>query len=576
MPFDVDAARKAGYSEQEIVDYLGKQSGFDVEGALKSGYSNAEVLDFLSKNERPKKAAQPTSPASKTEIDPVIPFDMTEYMPPTEPKKSGMAWSDVAEQALQNAPSSLGGVLRDFGHAVMHPIETAENLGSLLNGIESKAVNAISGRKPGEELTGWQKFFGITDEDEKKADAVGNYLAERYGGSENIKRSIAADPAGVAADVAGLLMGGSGLTRSAAGVANLAGKAGAANALTNAARALGGSAVFIDPVARTAQLAGGTAKLAGKLIPDAFKVTPERIYQSALKPSTTLMPEERARILETGLKERIAPTQEGWDKLQGLQKEVGGKIGDIVEGRADLERAGKVAKTIDPEAIAGGTMDYLYRQLGDSPNRGNLLRRAENRLATFLDEYGADSMDTARAQRMKTRAQAEGEKDYGKNISTPEQEANKALAHELRVAIENNVPEVAPLNQRLGGLNALEKVMKPALGRTGNWDIVGLVPQAGTGSLGAYLGFGLGGPFGAALGGLAGTALGNTFRQASTKAKIAFALDSLRKAQKFGTSRPAIAAMMRAMRLLNTPMMRQALRSGAYTGGTMDALQNAR
>ena len=44
MGFDVEGARKAGYSESEIMDHLAKQSNFDVVGAKKSGYSDAEIL----------------------------------------------------------------------------------------------------------------------------------------------------------------------------------------------------------------------------------------------------------------------------------------------------------------------------------------------------------------------------------------------------------------------------------------------------------------------------------------------------------------------------------------------------
>lgn len=45
--FDIQGAKKAGYSDAEIADYLGKQSGFDVAGARKAGYSDAEILGHL-------------------------------------------------------------------------------------------------------------------------------------------------------------------------------------------------------------------------------------------------------------------------------------------------------------------------------------------------------------------------------------------------------------------------------------------------------------------------------------------------------------------------------------------------
>lgn len=47
MAFDLDGARKAGYSDDEIIDYLSKQNRFDASGALKSGYQKDEVINHL-------------------------------------------------------------------------------------------------------------------------------------------------------------------------------------------------------------------------------------------------------------------------------------------------------------------------------------------------------------------------------------------------------------------------------------------------------------------------------------------------------------------------------------------------
>jgi DnaJ-domain-containing protein 1 len=47
MPFDLEGARKAGYSDAEIADYLAQRSNFDIDGALKAGYSHREIADRL-------------------------------------------------------------------------------------------------------------------------------------------------------------------------------------------------------------------------------------------------------------------------------------------------------------------------------------------------------------------------------------------------------------------------------------------------------------------------------------------------------------------------------------------------
>lgn len=52
MKFDISAARSAGYSDDEIAEYLSQEKKFDLAGALGSGYTASEVVGFLS--EAPK------------------------------------------------------------------------------------------------------------------------------------------------------------------------------------------------------------------------------------------------------------------------------------------------------------------------------------------------------------------------------------------------------------------------------------------------------------------------------------------------------------------------------------------
>jgi hypothetical protein len=51
MPFDIEGAKKAGYSDAEIADHLAQGSGFDIAAARKSGYSDSELLSHLSSNQ---------------------------------------------------------------------------------------------------------------------------------------------------------------------------------------------------------------------------------------------------------------------------------------------------------------------------------------------------------------------------------------------------------------------------------------------------------------------------------------------------------------------------------------------
>jgi hypothetical protein len=64
MAFDVDGARKAGYSDTEIADHLAKDSGFDTAGARKSGYTDAELITHL----RPKVETFAAKPTAEQEL----------------------------------------------------------------------------------------------------------------------------------------------------------------------------------------------------------------------------------------------------------------------------------------------------------------------------------------------------------------------------------------------------------------------------------------------------------------------------------------------------------------------------
>ena len=49
MKFDVEAARKAGYSDDEILEELAKTSKFDVQRSIAAGYSKPELINHLAK-----------------------------------------------------------------------------------------------------------------------------------------------------------------------------------------------------------------------------------------------------------------------------------------------------------------------------------------------------------------------------------------------------------------------------------------------------------------------------------------------------------------------------------------------
>tara|TARA_R110000868_G_scaffold8274_1_gene43058 strand:- start:198 stop:3014 length:2817 start_codon:yes stop_codon:yes gene_type:complete len=125
MGFDVEGARKAGYSEPEIVDHLAKQSNFDVVGAKKAGYSDAEILQHLSTAasapESRGVAGEPATPAPVAAAAPgrqprkgVLKNqpEMEEVQVPTM-EELGQRWKGVAVGIPKGAVTAIPGLIGD-------------------------------------------------------------------------------------------------------------------------------------------------------------------------------------------------------------------------------------------------------------------------------------------------------------------------------------------------------------------------------------------------------------------------------------------------------------------------------
>jgi hypothetical protein len=156
-----------------------------------------------------------------------------------EPRRTeaDLGWGEVATQAAANFPESLAQLGSDVVQPFLEPVKTATSLYQLGSGIYQLAV---PGAHPNEEV----------------ARRVGQYFGERYGGLENIKRTIATDPAGFLADLSLLASGGIGAVAKAGKVAGVAG-------VTTKAGEIAGKAALIDPVVA---LATGAKAVGGQIV----------------------------------------------------------------------------------------------------------------------------------------------------------------------------------------------------------------------------------------------------------------------------------------------------------------------
>ncbi len=147
MPFDIAAARKAGYSDSDISDFLAKQhSNFDVQGAMKAGYSVDEIATRLDK---PKDGIVSKVMSKAADISPEL-VNPVNMIPGVAAAKIGNAalsavdegynkMGDMAAEAIDQGgkhpylSSAVGGTIKNIPAGVM-AADALANVGGLAKG----------------------------------------------------------------------------------------------------------------------------------------------------------------------------------------------------------------------------------------------------------------------------------------------------------------------------------------------------------------------------------------------------------------------------------------------------------
>lgn len=167
-----------------------------------------------------------SSPAA---FDPGKPFEAVGEDAIRQYKKD-LSWTEVGKSAVKHIPESAGEFAKNMVQPILHPVDTIENIGNLGLGALQKS-GIVSGSSH-----------------EKYADAVGQFIKDRYGNVENFKRTLARDPVGIASDISIVFSGGG---MAAAKAPGMIGKIG------EAARTVGAA---IDPLTAAGKAIGKTAK----------------------------------------------------------------------------------------------------------------------------------------------------------------------------------------------------------------------------------------------------------------------------------------------------------------------------
>lgn len=121
-------------------------------------------------------------------------------------------------------------------------------------------------------------------------------------------------------------------------------------------------------------------KIAGKLTKGVRARMGSKLYESALKPSTTIDPARRASMVETGLSEGIPVSPDGLDKI-------GRAIYDLNRQIATKIESAGPARTIDPNKVAA-RLDDVEAKFSNQVNPKADLGAIKKSRQEFLERFG--------------------------------------------------------------------------------------------------------------------------------------------------------------------------------------------
>lgn len=369
MSFDVEGAKKAGYSETEIADFLAKQRKFDAAAARQSGYSDAEIISHLG-----------SAPKEK----------------PAQGQQS--MWDSLGRQLALTLRSAVGGIA-GIPNAIADPVVSGINAVSGANlPIPSQALERTMTRAGlPEPASGTEKFAQAVSRGMVAPAGVATALPQM---GAHIGLQIAASGAGAGsanlAEQAGFGPVGQTVAGIAGGVvAPIAGVAG----IRGAESVLRGGKAFVEPFTKEGQRTIAARAYQGAASDkqsalDALEDIPEYVPDS--KPTTAQATGDRGlarleKTLRNRFPQQFADVAEAQDAArQEYLKAAFGSQADVAAAQAARSKAtaGLRQSALDNANVAG--------QLGPRYNLKIDEKRASK--ASALQDMGQMRTEAAQAQ----------------------------------------------------------------------------------------------------------------------------------------------------------------------------------
>lgn len=203
-------------------------------------------------------------------------------------------------------------------------------------------------------------------------------------------------------------------------------------------------------------------------LPAAAEGAARKLYQSALKPRTTLGAGRAGKAVSAGLENAVPVSPAGVDRLAGVIDDLNSKVGD------QIQQAGPSRQISPAKALAN--VDELKGRFSEQVNPTSDMNAIDASKQDFIDTLGGGPRDlsASEAQAMKTGTyrQLKG-RAYGE-LKSASIEAQKALARGLKDAIAEAFPEIADANGKLSGALELEPLLDKAVTRISNHNVMGI------------------------------------------------------------------------------------------------------
>jgi hypothetical protein len=312
------------------------------------------------------------------------------------PAPRNYSLGEVPGAMIRNAPASGLKVIGDVVTAVTSPVQTATAIGDLVGGVmEPITPNILFGGDSRERAIAARSNFA-------------DYMSERFGGYEELKRTMAEDPIGFLGDLSTVLSGG-------AGMAKLAGKGSRAITKTADVGQLEGALVkgfdtaakYTNPLTPIAagggyvvnKFKGGAERSAAKIAREAAGEDLPKIEalirnkQGNLSAAEMFADLDRNQIQALGELARIKDTKNFYSKLDQFREQTRQTtLNNLAGGATNTEILNNLAGS--KQALTDVTTPMRDTSL-TAANTGKLKQGLETQAAT-LGKVAADKVDDVR------------------------------------------------------------------------------------------------------------------------------------------------------------------------------------